>query len=113
LVDGLILASRRHNLHVILLWFGSWKNGVSTYPPAWVKTDLKRFPRAQNRDGKGLEILSTLSDANRDADAHAFAALMRHVREVDGEAHTVVMIQVENEVGVLTETRDRSATANE
>ena len=113
LVDGVIQDARRHDLRLILLWFGSWKNGVSTYPPAWVKTNLKRFPRAQDKEGKSLEILSTFSEANREADARAFAALMEHVRQVDHDAHTVLMIQVENEVGVLTETRDQSAAANE
>ena len=110
-VDGLIQGARRHNMHLVLLWFGSWKNGVSTYDPVWVKRDYKRFPRAQSKDGKSLEILSTLSLANRDADARAFAAVMKHVRDVDGEAHTVLMVQVENEVGVLTETRDQSSQA--
>jgi hypothetical protein len=113
LVDGLLQAARHDHLRLVLLWFGSWKNGVSTYAPVWVKTDLQRFPRAQDQSGKSLEILSTLSDANRDADARAFAALMRHLRVVDGRTHTVVMIQVENEVGILTESRDRSAAANE
>jgi len=113
LVDGLITNARRHNLRLLLLWFGSWKNGVSTYPPVWVKADLKRFPRVQDADGKSLEILSTFSDANRNADARAFATLMRHVRMVDGDEHTVLMIQVENEVGVLTESRDQSAAARE
>jgi hypothetical protein len=56
--------------------------------------------------------LSTLSDANRDADSRAFAALMKHLREVDGQAHTVIMIQVENEVGVLGPSRDHSPAAN-
>ncbi|MDQ6901376.1 MAG: beta-galactosidase, partial [Bacteroidota bacterium] len=113
LVDGAIHAARRNNLHLVLLWFGSWKNGVSTYPPLWVKTNLKRFPRAQDKNGKSLDILSTLSDANLEADADAFAALMKHVKQVDGYAHTVLMIQVENEVGVLGESRDMSAAANE
>lgn len=113
IVDGLIQDARRHNLRLVLLWFGSWKNGVSTYPPIWIKTDQQRFPRALNKDGKGLEVLSTFSDSNRNADAHAFAALMRHVRNVDGAARTVVMIQVENEVGILTESRDHSPAANE
>jgi beta-galactosidase GanA len=113
LVDGLIQEARRHNLRLVLLWFGSWKNSMSTYPPVWVKTDLKRFSRAQNKEGTSLEMLSTLSNANRDADARAFAALMRHVRAVDSGAHTVLMVQVENEVGVITESRDRSAAANE
>ena len=100
-------------LRLVLLWFGRWKNGVSTYPPLWVKTGLKRFPRAQGKDGRSLDILSIFSDANLNADARAFAALMRHVRKVDGNAHTVLMIQVENEVGVLGDSRDRSAAANE
>jgi hypothetical protein len=112
LVDGLIQQARRNNLHLGVLWFGSWKNGVSTYPPAWVKTNLKRFPRAQNKDGGSLDILSTLNEANVNADAKAFAALMKHIREVD-DAHTVIMIQVENEVGVLGDSRDRSALADE
>ena len=113
LVDGAIQSARRHHLHLILLWFGSWKNGVSTYPPLWVKTDLKRFPRAQNKDGNSLDILSTFSETNVAADAQAFAALMRHIRKVDGKAHTVLMIQVENEVGILGDSRDRSVVANE
>jgi hypothetical protein len=112
LVDGLIQQARRNNLRLGVLWFASWKNGVSTYAPAWVKTNLKRFPRAQNKDGGSLDILSVFSDAALNADAKAFAALMKHIREVD-DTHTVIMIQVENEVGVLGDSRDRSAAANE
>ena len=113
LVDGLIQQARRNDLRIAFLWFGSWKNGVSTYPPAWVKTDSARFPRMKDEAGHPMEILSPLSAATRDADAHAFAALMRHIREVDGQTHTVLMMQVENEVGVLGESRDCSAAANE
>src|ERR1035441_4953533 len=113
LVDGLIQDARRHSLRLILLWFGSWKNGKSTYQPVWVKTNQQRFPIIQDEKGKGLPTLSTLSDANRDADARAFAALMRHIREADGDAHTVIMMQVENEVGVLGPARDHSAGANQ
>ncbi len=112
-VDGLIHSARENNLRLGILWFGSWKNGVSTYPPAWVKQDLKRFPRAKKDDGSSLEILSTFSDANRDADIRAFTALMRHIRDIDGDQHTVLMIQVENEVGILGETRDRSKEADD
>jgi beta-galactosidase GanA len=112
LVDGLIQDARRYNVRLILLWFGSWKNGKSTYQPVWVKTNQQRFPLVQDETGKGLPTLSTLSDANRDADSQAFAALMKHIREIDGEAHTVIMIQVENEVGVLGPSRDHSRIAN-
>lgn len=110
-VDGLIHEARRHGLRLILLWFGSWKNGVSSYAPAWVKRDAGRFPRAVLADGRAVEVLSTLADAGWQADARAFAALMRHLRAVDGEAHTVIMVQVENEVGLLGATRDRSPLA--
>jgi beta-galactosidase GanA len=112
LVDGLIQGARRHNLRLVILWFGSWKNGKSTYQPLWVKTNQQRFPLVQDEKGKGLPTLSTLSDTTRDADARAFAALMKHIREVDGDAHTVIMMQVENETGVLGPSRDRSPAAN-
>ncbi len=111
LVDGLIAQAREHKLRLVLLWFGSWKNGVSTYPPLWVKTDLKRFPRAQKKDGSNFDVLSPLADAARDADARAFAALLRHIRQVDSKQQTVIMVQVQNEVGLLGDSRDRSPLA--
>src|SRR5208283_5579088 len=52
LVDAQLQAAQSHNLRLAFLWFGSWKNGESSYPPAWVKTNLDRFPRAQTKDGK-------------------------------------------------------------
>lgn len=112
LVDGLIQEARVHKLRLVLLWFGSWKNTWSSYAPDWVKRDFQRFPRVQLRNGSGTERLTPFSQANWDADASAFAALMRRLREVDGEAHTVIMIQVENEVGVIPDARDYSAQAN-
>lgn len=111
LVDGLITEARQHGLRLILLWFGSWKNGGSTYMPLWVKRDYQRFQRAQRQDGQAIEVLSTFSEANWQADAKAFAVLLRHLREVDGDDHTVIMIQVENEVGLLRDSRDRSESA--
>jgi len=112
LVDSQIRDAQTYNLRLIFLWFGSWKNGVSSYIPAWVKTNQARFPRVPDRDGKGTEILSTLSAANRDADAKAFAALMRHIKAVDTK-YRVVMMQVENEVGLGGDSRDRSEAANQ
>ncbi|MGA2276567.1 MAG: DUF5597 domain-containing protein, partial [Terracidiphilus sp.] len=117
-VDGVIEQARRNHLHLVLLWFGCWKNGTSSYAPYWVKKDYLRFPRIQINDGKTVSIsgpvetLSTFSDATRDADAAAFGALMRHIKKVDGTQHTVLMMQVENEVGVLRDSRDRSPAAN-
>ncbi|MBN2369648.1 MAG: beta-galactosidase, partial [Vicinamibacteria bacterium] len=112
-VDGLVHDARSHGMRLVLLWFASWKNSMSCYAPAWVKTDLARFPRAQDSAGRGLEILSTFGENNVQADARAFAALMRRLREIDGADHTVVMVQVENEIGMIPEARDRSAVADE
>ena len=112
LVDGLIQEARRNNLKIVFLWFGSWKNGLSSYAPYWVKKDYKRFPRIQIQGGKSMELLSTFGEATRDADARAYRALMRHIKDFDSDQHTVVMMQVENEVGVLRDSRDRSAPAN-
>ncbi len=112
LVDGLIQGARQSNLRIVFLWLASWKNGMSSYPPIWVKQDTQRFPRVIEKDGNPVEILSPLGKASMEADAHAFAAVMHHIREVDGDAHTVLMMQVENEVGVLGDSRDRSPAAN-
>ena len=113
LVDGLIEGARRNDLRLIFLWFASWKNGMSSYVPLWVKKDYKRFPRVQIQKGEKVEVLSTFYEANWKADAAAFAALMRHIREVDGREYTVIMVQIENEVGVLKDSRDRCAPAEE
>jgi hypothetical protein len=112
-VDSLIQDARQNKIRLVFLWFGSWKNGQSSYPPYWVKTNPARFPLAIDGSGKTLNILSTFGTATRDADAKAFAAMMRHIRQVDEREHTVLMMQVENEVGVLGDSRDRSPAANE
>lgn len=112
LVDGMLEQARSHDLRLMLLWFGSWKNGMSHYAPDWVKSDFERFPRVRLRTG-AVEVLSTLSVENLKADARAFAALMRHVREVDSQKRTVIMVQVQNEVGVLGDSRDRGDLANQ
>jgi beta-galactosidase GanA len=101
LVDSTIAGVRAANLKLIIIWFASWKNGGSIYMPAWVKKDDKKFLRVKDASGKSLEILSTFGEATMMADAKAFAALMRHIKETDSRYQTVVMVQVENEMGVL------------
>ena len=111
-VEALITQARAHQVHVVLLWFGSWKNSMSSYAPAWVKTNQARFPRTEATRGEGQEILAPYDSANWNADLRAFRALMRHLREFDGRTQTVVMVQVENEIGMLPEARDHSARAD-
>lgn len=111
-VDALLGGARANHLHLVLLWFGAWKNSMSSYVPSWVKRDERRFPRAQLADGSGEEILSALSPQVLAADSRAFAALMARLRQADSAQGTVLMVQVENEIGMLPTARDHSAVAD-
>ena len=112
LVDGIVKGARDHNMKLILLWFGSWKNGLSHYVPDWVKQDYKRFPRVVLNNGKSTETISSLSMEAAKADAKAFAAFMQHIKKIDASQQTVIMVQVQNEVGIIGGTRDHSTFAN-
>jgi hypothetical protein len=112
LVDSMIYGARMQNLHLVILWFGSWKNGYSMYVPGWVKNDTKRFARVRNQKQEPFVVLSTFSEASMKADAKAFKALMQHIRKIDEKYETVIMAQVENEVGLFYEPRDHSLEAN-
>jgi hypothetical protein len=106
LVDGLIRDARKNNIRLVLLWFGSWKNSMSCYVPSWVKRDVERFPRSQDKNGKSMEMVTTFNRNNLEADKKAFVALMKHLRVVDGREQTVIMVQVENEIGMIPDARD-------
>jgi hypothetical protein len=112
-VDQLVDGARAHNLHIVFLWFGTWKNGNMHYVPVWVKNDPKRFPHVIRPDGEPIDVLSANSRNTLEADKAAFVALMRHLKQIDGEQHTVLMIQVENESGNIGSVRDNSETANQ
>lgn len=99
-VDNMINGAREAGLKLGILWFGSWKNGLSTYAPSWVKLDTHRFPLASFVNGQKVNMLSTLGRETMDADARAFTAMMAHIKETDYD-HTVILVQVENEMGAL------------
>jgi beta-galactosidase GanA len=112
--DHWIDVARQQHLHLVFLWFGAWKNAFSEYAPPWVLADTARFPRVVSVEGQPLAILSPLGEATAQADSHAFAGLLAHLRERDATEQTVLMIQVENEVGYLgLGGRDRSPRANQ
>jgi hypothetical protein len=113
LVDSLIVGARKHDLHLVILWFGSWKNGYSMYVPSWIKDNTEKYPRAKDKDGNSFEMLSALNNESMRADAWAFKTLMRHIKEVDKNHQTVIAIQVENEVGLFSSPRDYGKVANE
>lgn len=118
LIDGLIQQARREGVRLVFLWFGLWKNSASTYVPEWVKLDHDRFWYVERADKQPLlmmgfqpqRIISPLCEEGVKADAKAFAAVMKHIKEVDDQ-HTVITMQVENEIGVIGSARDHSKTA--
>src|SRR6185369_12691965 len=110
MVDTLLSQARAHKVRLVLLWFGTWKNGSPGYTPQWVKLDRKRFPLAIASDGKQAFSLSPFGEQSLAADKKAFSALMRHLKSADSQ-HTVLMVQVENEPGTWGNSRDHSVLA--
>ncbi|MGO4235509.1 DUF5597 domain-containing protein [Pseudarthrobacter sp. YAF2] len=121
IVDGLVADARSAGVRLVIIWFGAFKNASSTYAPSWVRADRERFPRA-DRGAKPMKTpfsypgsmprpsLSVFSRNLFEADRTAYTAFMMHVARIDPD-HTVIMVQVENEVGLLGAGRDRSAVA--
>ncbi|WP_312825629.1 DUF5597 domain-containing protein [Epilithonimonas sp.] len=112
LIDKTINQARTNNLKVVFLWFGSWKNSMSCYAPLWFKQDYKKYPRAYSKAGKPLEIASSFSKNVLEADKKAYLELIKHISDFDKDKGTVVMVQVENEIGMLEGARDYSKEAN-
>jgi len=111
-VDLLLNQARQHHRHLVLLWFGTWKNGSQHYMPEWMKLDPKRYFRVVNKEGEYVDSPSPFATASLEEDKKAFAALMKHLKETDSE-RTVLMVQVENETGTWGgTTRDYSPEAN-
>jgi hypothetical protein len=112
-VDQLVREARERHVHLVLLWFGASKNGQMHYAPQWVKTNPKEYPRLMNSRGQLLDILDPNAPANLAADKHAFTGLMRHLRAIDSEDHTIIMMQVENEAGPYYADRDYTTRGNQ
>ena len=111
-LDAMLRDARVQDLKLVLLWFGAWKNSMSSYVPSWVKRDSHRFPHVRVADGTSVEILSVFPKNTLDADARAFAALLQHLAAADSRDSTVLMIQVENEIGMLPLARERGTVAD-
>ena len=113
MVERLIIEARANRVKLVLLWFGSWKNSLSTYAPNWVKLDLSRFPRAESEAGMKTKILSMFKSDILSVEINAFKTFMKFIKDFDEKEQTVLAMQVENEVGILGPTRDFKKEANE
>ena len=122
-LDGLLEDARTAGVRLVIIWFGAFKNALSTYAPSWVRSDRARFPRADRgpepmptpfsySGSMPKPTLSVFSHELYEADKAAYSAFMHHLAVTDTQ-HTVIMVQVENEVGLLGAGKDRSPLAQE
>lgn len=110
LIDTLLAQSRHHRVHLVLLWFGTWKNGSNHYVPEWMKRDADKYPNITGKNGQPIDSPSPHSKATLEADIKAFTGVMGHLKAADA-VHTVIMVQVENEPGSWGSVRDYSPVA--
>lgn len=106
-VDMIVKLARERSLKVILLWFGTWKNGASHYVPGWMKAAIERYPMSLDGSGQRTAALSPHGALTQEKDIEAFRRLLEHLKETDREG-TVLAVQVENEPGLLGTPRDFS-----
>ncbi len=113
LMDGIIMRAREEGIKLAFLWFGLWKNAESMYVPGWMKKDTETFFRVQKVNGEKINTISPLCMAAVEEDKRAFSTIMKHIKEIDANENTVLIMQVENEIGLLGTPRDYCEYANE
>src|SRR4030043_2312499 len=107
LIDTLLTQAREHKGHLVILWFGTWKNGSNNYMPEWMKRDAMKYPNITGRNGQPVDSPSPHTQAAMEADAKVFSAVMGYLKKADPQP-TVLMVQVENEPGSWGRGRDYS-----
>lgn len=65
------------------------------------ETLAEAIPLACFKGGEPTNTLSALGKNTLEADKRAFCRLMEHIKKVDETEHTVIAVQIENEVGTL------------
>jgi hypothetical protein len=109
-VDSLLAQARQHHVRLVLLWFGTWKNGSSHYMPLWLRNSPDTSPHVIGATGRAVDSPSPYSAVTLNGDIKAFSALMNHLKATDRQ-RTVIMIQVQNEPGTWGSVRDFSPEA--
>lgn len=100
-VANIIDQARENNKKVILLWFGLWKNGMSTYVPEWMKKNREDYPFIESKYGEQIYSISPMSGKAVEKNSLVFGELMAFIKSYDSSEQTVLMVQIENEIGSL------------
>lgn len=112
-VQKLIDQARINHKKIVLLWFGLWKNGISSYVPKWMKLNQSKYPFIEKKCGEKIYTVTPLCKEAIHRDALAFKQLMSFLHQYDSEQQTVIMVQIENEVGALGTDFDYSKKSKE
>ena len=67
-VDTILAQAREHHVHLVLLWFGTWKNGSQHYMPEWMKREPERYFHVINKNGELVDSPSPFAAASLEAD---------------------------------------------
>lgn len=110
-VDHAKAMAEKYHLKLVLNWFGHYASGDGTiyanltgdlYAPMYIVLDEQTYPRAV--DGNGVvhhNVASYDYDPIIEREIAAFRAFMQHIKQVDSQSHTILMIQVENEIATF------------
>lgn len=101
-----IFACRENGLKMGVLWFGAYKNAQLWYVPDWVYRDEVQFPRVVRKNGEIFENTACpLGKNTLQRDKAAFLEVLKEIQRVDSEENTVIVVQIENEAGLLATDR--------
>lgn len=101
ILDYEISMCRKYDLKLIPLWFASYKNAECCYAPHDIRTDPS-YRKVIRKDGsvQSACLCPTGEDALK-RDITAIRELALHLKEIDAEQNTVIMLQIENEPGIM------------
>jgi hypothetical protein len=110
-VDHAKAMAEKNDLKLVLNWFGHYASGDGTiyrnltgevFAPLDIIRDEATYPRAVDADGVAHHnAISYDYDAVIQREVAAFRAFMEHIKSVDAQTRTILMIQVENEIAVF------------
>ncbi len=117
-VDHAKSMAQKHHLKLVLNWFGHYASGDGTiyrdltgelFVPMYIVKDEKTYPRAVDADGNvHPNAISYNYEPILVREIAAFRAFMQHIKKVDAVNHTIIMIQVENEIAIFGANRKNS-----
>jgi hypothetical protein len=110
MIDGLIESAKERNMHLIIVWFGTWRNLQSNYVPRYIWDEKIAFP-ALKQDGKPENGgVSPFATQCAERDGLALNKLLARAALKDPGHQVLIAVQVENEMPCYC---DFSPAANE